>query len=263
MPIITLTTDFGLRDGFVGIMKGVIYGIAPDVKIVDISHGIPPQDIRQGAYTLWSAYSYFPDGTVHVYVVDPGVGTGRRPVAARIGAHYFVGPDNGLLTPILEDAEHTQQAVEFVHLDRPEFRLAVVSHTFHGRDIFSPAAAHLARGIRLRELGPAIHDPVRLELLRPERTPTGWRAHVRSIDGFGNLATDLPGEALAGRGEILFRLHGAEVQGLVQSYGHGLPGDLVALVDSENFLEIAIVNGSAQAKLGAGVGDTVEVIFHS
>jgi S-adenosylmethionine hydrolase len=263
MPVITLTTDFGLRNGFVGVMKGVIYKLSRDVKIVDISHSIPAQDIHEGAITLWRAYSFFPKDTVHVYVVDPGVGTDRRPMAARIGDYFFVGPDNGLLTPIIEDGERRDQMIEFVRLDNPKFWLPKVSRTFHGRDIFSPVAAHLANGVHLKDMGLPITDPVRLKLPRPEQTSTGWRVHVTVIDIFGNLTTDLPAEALQGRTDVLFRLRGAEINGIVESYGHRQPGDLVAVVDSENYIEIAVVNGNARERLGARVGDTVEVIFGS
>src|SRR5512134_2408312 len=131
MTIITLTTDFGLRDGFVGTLKGVIYGIAPQAKIVDISHSIAPQDVREGAFILRRAAPFFPPGTVHVYVVDPGVGTQRRPLAARLGGQYFVGPDNGMLTPLIEEAERNGQPVEFAHLNNPKYWLPRVSHTFH------------------------------------------------------------------------------------------------------------------------------------
>ncbi|HSB02226.1 MAG TPA: SAM-dependent chlorinase/fluorinase [Anaerolineales bacterium] len=260
MTILTLTTDFGFRSGFAGIMKGVIYGIAPQVKIVDISHGIAPQNIQEGAFTLWRAAPFFPAGTVHVYVVDPGVGTQRRPLAARLGEHYFVGPDNGLLTPLVEAAEQAKQPVEFVHLNNPKYWLPKVSRTFHGRDVFAPAGAHLANGISLSALGPRFNDPVRLELPHPVKTDTGWTAHISLIDTFGNLTLDLPASALGSRKEVLFRLRGAEVAGLAASYGHQQPGDLIALVDSEDYLEIAVVNGSAAEQLGAKVGDTVEVV---
>jgi hypothetical protein len=261
MTVVTLTTDFGIRDGFVGILKGVIYGIAPQVEIVDISHSIAPQAVREGAFTLRRAAPFFPSGTVHVYVVDPGVGTQRRPLAARLGDHYFVGPDNGMLTPLIEEAERNKKAVEFVHLNNPKYWLPKVSRTFHGRDIFAPVGAHLAQGIPLSELGTPFNDPVRMELPRPVKTENGWSAHVTVIDVFGNLTTDLPASALQGRTDILVRLRGVEVHGITQSYGHKQPGDLIALVDSEDYLEIALVNGNAAQKLGANVGDTVEVIY--
>jgi S-adenosyl-L-methionine hydrolase (adenosine-forming) len=259
MPTITLTTDFGLKDGFTGVLKGVIWGICPEAQIADISHSISPQNILEGAFALWRAYSFFPIGTVHVAVVDPGVGTQRRPIAAHLGNHFFVGPDNGLFTPIIEDAEKSGGAVEFVHLKNPKYWLPDVSHTFHGRDIFAPAAAHLANGIPLAELGPVITDPVRIQMPRPEKTTFGWQAHITVIDVFGNLTTDLPAGELAGKESLLFRLLGREVYGLSASYGHKKPGELVALVDSENYIEIAVVNGNAAQTLDAHVGDRVEV----
>lgn len=259
MPVITLTTDFGNKDGFVGTLKGVIWSICPEAQIADITHQISPQNILEGAFALWRAYPFFPAGTLHVAVVDPGVGTRRRPIAARLGAHIFIGPDNGLFTPMIEDAEKAGAPVEIIHLTNEKYWLPNVSHTFHGRDIFSPAAAHLARGVPLAELGPAIRDALRIQLPRPERTANGWRAHVTVVDVFGNLTTDLPAAAVAGMTDLVFRLRGQEVRGLSESYGHRQPGDLVALVDSESFIEIAVVNGSAAATLGARVGDIVEV----
>jgi S-adenosyl-L-methionine hydrolase (adenosine-forming) len=260
MSFITLTTDFGLKDGFVGTLKGVIWNIYPQAQIADISHNITSQNVLEGAFALWRAYSFFPDGTVHVAVVDPGVGTQRRPIAARLGKYYFVGPDNGLFTPIIDEVGRNAGPVEFVHLDNPKYWLPNVSHTFHGRDIFAPVAAYLAKGIPLAELGSAITAPVRLKLPKPEKTATGWRAHVTIIDTFGNCTTDLPASFVLDRENIRFRLRGRETHGLVESYGHRNPGDLVALVDSENYIEIAIVNDSATKVLGAQVGDVVDVI---
>lgn len=261
MTIISLTTDFGLTNGFVGVMKGVIYGIAPDAKIVDISHLISPQDVLEGAYALWRAAPFFPRGSVHVAVVDPGVGTQRRPIGAQLGDQFFIAPDNGLLTPLILDAERRGETVAFVHLNNPKYWLPKVSNTFHGRDIFAPTGAHLAAGVPLGELGTPITDPVRLDLPHPEKTQNGWLAHVTVIDIFGNITTDLPAELLAGRTDVLFRLRGREVNGVVTSYGHRAPGDVVALVDSEEFIEIAVVNGNAAATLGAKVNDPVEVIL--
>ncbi len=261
MTILSLTTDFGLTNGFVGVMKGVIYGIAPEVKIVDITHLVEPQNVRQGAYALWRAAPFFPPGSVHVAVVDPGVGTQRRPLGARLGQQFYIAPDNGLLTPLIEDAERSGEPVELVHLNDPRYWLPKVSRTFHGRDIFAPCGAHLASGVSLAELGTPITDAVRLTLPRPQKTANGWLAHVTIIDIFGNLTTDLPASSLAGHSNVLFRLCGREVDSLVESYGHRAPGDLVALVDSEEFIEIAVVNGSAAALLDARVDEPVEVIF--
>ncbi|MFZ5911521.1 MAG: SAM hydrolase/SAM-dependent halogenase family protein [Chloroflexota bacterium] len=261
MTTISLTTDFGLANGFVGVMKGVIYGIAPDVKIVDISHLISPQDVLEGAYAMWRAAPFFPPGSVHVGVVDPGVGTHRRPIGVQLGDQFFIVPDNGLLTPLILDAERRDETVEFVHLDNPEYWLPKVSNTFHGRDIFAPTAAHLAAGVPLGGLGTSISDPVRLDLPRPEKTENGWRAHITIIDIFGNLTTDLPAEALKERGDVLIRILGHEIDGIVTSYGHRQAGDLVAVVDSEDYIEVSVVNGNAAASLNAKRGDLVEFIF--
>ena len=152
--------------------------------------------------------------------------------------------------------------MEFVHLDNPKYWLPKVSNTFHGRDIFAPTGAHLAAGVPLGELGPSITDPIRLDLPRPEKTENGWLAHVTIIDIFGNLTTDLPAEALEGRRDVLVRIHDREIEGIIESYGHREIGDLVAVVDSEYYIEVAVVNGSAAKLLGAQVGDVVEVIYH-
>ena len=260
MPIITITTDFGNKDGFVGTLKGVIWGICPSAQIADISHEITHQNILEGEFALWRAYSFFPSGTVHIAVVDPGVGTKRRPIAARLGGHTFVGPDNGLFTPMYEDAEQYGLTMEIVHLAVEKYWLHNVSHTFHGRDIFAPVAAHLANGLPLTHLGPALRDPIRIKMPKPEKTAKGWRAHVIMIDIFGNLTTDLPAEAVPKSKNVTFRVGGQDVRGLAQSYGHKKPGELIALVDSEDFVEIAVVNGSAAQATGAQVGDVVEVV---
>jgi len=263
MPLISLTTDFGLKDGYTGVLKGVIWGICPEAQIADISHAITPQDVLEGAFVLWRAYPFFPENTIHVAVVDPGVGTRRRPIAARIGKYFFIGPDNGLFTPVMEDAEKNRWQMEFVHLTNAKYWLPDVSHTFHGRDIFAPVAAHLAKGVLLAEVGVPISDPLRLEMPKPVRTKDGWRAQITVIDVFGNLTTNLPAAFLADAGEVIFRLRGREVRGLVKSYGHHSSGELIALVDSEDFIEIAVVNGSAAQVIGARVGNLVEVILYT
>ncbi len=260
MTFITLLTDFGLQDEYVGVMKGVILGIAPQAQIVDLTHAIPAQDILQGALALQRAASYFPPGTVHLAVVDPGVGTPRRPLAARLGAYFFVGPDNGLLTPLLAQSEAQAGAVYYVHLDRPEYWLAQVSRSFHGRDIFAPVAAHLANGVPLLALGTSIHNPVRLEIPLPRRMPWGWEASVIHIDRFGNLATDLRREHIAAQQVLRIRILGAEIQGLSVAYGDRQPGELAALIDSGGWLSIALVNGSAAERLGATVGCKVDIL---
>jgi S-adenosylmethionine hydrolase len=259
MPILTLTTDFGTKDGFVGTMKGVIWAICPSAQIADISHDISPQNVLEGAFALWRAYSFFPAGSIHVAVIDPGVGTTRRPIAMNVGGQFFVGPDNGLFTPVFEDAEKKGWQKKFIHLTNGKYFLNEISRTFHGRDVFAPVAAHLANGIPLDNFGPAITDPVRLQMPAPEKITKGWRAHITVIDIFGNLTTDLPADLLSDKDAVVLQIHGREVRGLVSSYGNNKSGDLVALVDSENYVEVAIVNGSAQKTLGAKVGDVLEV----
>lgn len=260
MSFLTLTTDFGTKDGFVGTMKGVIWKICPQVQIADISHEISPQNVLEGAIALWRAYPFFPEGTIHVAVVDPGVGTSRRAIAGKLGPNYFVAPDNGLLTPMIEDAEAKGWPVEFVDCSNPKYWLPNVSHTFHGRDIFSPVGAWLATGLDLNELGPVITDVMRTPLPKPQKTANGWKASIMVVDVFGNCTTNLPAAEVEGIQDIEFTLQGKTVSGLVTSYGHRKPGELVALVDSEAFIEIAVVNGSAARTLGVKVGDEVEIV---
>jgi S-adenosylmethionine hydrolase len=263
MSLITLMTDFGLKDGNVGVMKGVILGLAPQAQIVDLSHLIPPQNVREAALILRRSAPYFPPKTIHVVVVDPGVGTSRRPIAAQLGAQRFVGPDNGVITLLLEHAERQGWPVAFIHLDRPQFWLPEVSHVFHGRDIFAPAAAHLANGAALSDLGTPVSDPLRLALPRPERTPAGWRGELIHIDHFGNLASNILVEHLPGWSDapekIAVRLCGTQIRGLVKTFGERAPGELAALFGSTGNLIVSVVNGSAAETLGAKVGDQLEV----
>jgi S-adenosylmethionine hydrolase len=260
LPLITLTTDFGTQDGFVGMMKGVMLTICPAARLVDISHAVPPQDVLAGALLLARAAPFFPHGTVHLAVVDPGVGTTRRALAARIGQAFFVAPDNGLLTPFLQAAEAAHHPLEVVELANPHYRLPQVSRTFHGRDLFAPAAAHLANGVPLSGFGPPVPDPARIPLPQPERTASGWRAHVIAIDTFGNLATDLLVSSLRDPSQVVVRLGRWELHGLVRSYGERSPGELVALADSAGRLELAVVDGSAARLTGALVGAALEVV---
>jgi S-adenosyl-L-methionine hydrolase (adenosine-forming) len=261
--IITLMTDFGLKDGNVGVMKGVIWSIAPEVQIADLSHLIGPQNVAEAALILERSAPYFPAGTIHVAVVDPGVGTARRPIAARIGEHFYVLPDNGLLTLVLEKNEGQGQPVEIVHLDRREFWLPEVSHVFHGRDIFAPVAAHLAKGVPILEIGTQIQDPLRLELPRPQATPDGLRGQIIHIDHFGNLATNIRREDLPGVQNLVVYLRGAEIPGLARTFGERKVGELMALYGSTGSLIVSVVNGSAAERLGASVGDEVNVIFQN
>jgi S-adenosylmethionine hydrolase len=260
LTIITLLTDFGLQDGYPGIMKGVIWGIAPEVQIADLTHLISPQNILAGALALSRAAPYFTPGTIHLAVVDPGVGTQRRPLAAQIGASFFVGPDNGLCTALLEQAGAKGQPVLAVHLDQPRFWLPEVSNVFHGRDIFAPVAAHLANGVLLTDLGSPISDPPRLDLPRPRRAGAGWVGQVIIVDNFGNLSTNLERKHLEGLGEVRLRAGGRELHGIVNTFGDRPPGELVALYGEVGDLTISIVNGSAAGELHCGVGDPIEVL---
>ena len=259
MSVITLTTDFGIKDGNVGVIKGVIWGIAPHAQIADLSHMISPQDIAEGGLILSRSAPYFPPGTVHVVVVDPGVGTERRPIAARLGEGYFVGPDNGLVTRLLEQVVREGLPVEFYHINRPQYWLSDVSHVFHGRDIFAPVAAHLANGVSLPQLGSQVADPFRLTLSQPERTSFGWRGEVIHIDHFGNIATNLRLEHLGRPAQVRVRLGNLEISGMVLTFGDRSPGELVSLYGSTGTLIVCVVNGNAAGRLGVRVGDPVEV----
>ena len=260
MKFITLLTDFGLQDGYPGVMKGVIWGIAPDAQIADLTHFIHPQNVLEGALVLGRAASYFPTGTIHIAVVDPGVGTQRRPIAAWLGNFYFVGPDNGLFTILLERAQEHEEKVQIIHLDRPRFWLPEISNVFHGRDIFAPVAAHLANGISLVELGTPISNPKMLEIPRPQPNEAGWRGQVVMIDYFGNLATNLERQHLASMGAVRVRIAGQEIRGLLNTFGDGEPGKLAAMYGEANDLMIAVNNGSAAQLLGVKVGEPVEVL---
>ena len=253
---ISLLTDFGLQDEFVGVMKGVIWGIAPDVHIADITHAVPPQNVLHGALVLGRVYRYFPAGSIHLAVVDPGVGTARRGIALRVGEHTFVGPDNGLFSvPLSSGAQ-----VEAVSLDNPAYRLPAVSRSFHGRDVFAPAAAHLARGVALKELGEPVSDPVILEIPRPLRIANVWNAQVLLVDAFGNLITNLTEADLQGQVVAEVRCQGQVIQGVEVTFGSRRPGELLAMFDSSGSLSLCVVNGSAAERLGTGAGARVEVL---
>jgi len=261
--MITLMTDFGTKDGNVGVMKGVILRIAPEVQIVDLSHNISPQDVTEAGLVLARAMPYFEPGTIHVVVVDPGVGTSRRPFAARIGPQFIVGPDNGFITLVLKNAKARGEVVEFVHLDRAEYWLKKISDVFHGRDIFAPAAAHLAADASLHDLGTPFDNPVLLSLSEPTRTTSGWRGEVIHIDHFGNISTNIREEHLGWPHQASVRIGETEVEGLVRTFGERAPGELVVLYGSTGSLLVCQVNGSAASRLGVKVGDPCEVIVHS
>jgi hypothetical protein len=258
-PIITLTTDFGLRDPWVGIMKGVILGICPSARLVDLSHDVGAQDVLEGALCLEGAVSFFPPGTIHLAVVDPGVGGSRRPMALRSGGQFYVGPDNGLFSLALERGEGRFEAVE---LTAREYRLSPVSRTFHGRDVFAPAAAHLASGVPLDRLGPSMTDPVRLVLPTARREDGLVAGEVIGADRFGNLFTSVTEDDLAGLGGspgLVVDIGGIRVGAPVTAYSDALPGGMGAVVGSTGRLEVFVREGSAQAALRLGRGTPVVV----
>jgi S-adenosyl-L-methionine hydrolase (adenosine-forming) len=260
LKIITLLTDFGLQDGYPGVMKGVIWGIAPEAQIADLTHFIHPQNVLEGALVLGRSAPYFPTGTIHTAVVDPGVGTQRRPIAAWLGNFYFVGPDNGLFTVLFERAQQQGDKIQIIHLDRPGYWLPEISRVFHGRDIFAPVAAHLANGIPLVELGTPMSNPQVLEIPRPQSTGEGWLGQVVMIDYFGNLATNLERQHLAGIGAVRVRIAGQEIRGLLNTFADAETGQLAAMYGEANDLMIAVNNGSAAQFLDVKVGEPVEVL---
>jgi S-adenosylmethionine hydrolase len=256
MSVITLLTDFGTKDAYVAIMRGVILGINPAATIVDLCHDISPQDVEEAAFVLSSAYPYFPGDAIHLIVVDPGVGSERRAIAACTPRGTFIAPDNGVLSYVFA----RESVSQIVHLTNPRYWLSPVSDTFHGRDIFAPAAAHLSLGLALADLGPTISDPVRFDIAEPQIQEDGTIVgQVLYIDGFGNLITNIPGERLPARRALRVRIAGQNVAGPLRAYAEVRDGELLALVDSSGYVEIAVRNGSAAATLRVGRGAAVAV----
>lgn len=263
--IITLTTDFGLSDSYVGIMKGVILGIARNATIVDITHQIAPQDIHQAAYIVQTFGAFFPPGTIHVVVVDPGVGSKRRRIILTTPNAMYVAPDNGVLTYVWREAI-TQWGMEHCavyDLTEPRYWLPYVSSTFHGRDVFAPVAAHLALGVAPAQFGERSTEIVEAALEQPSRGRHGELVgRIIHIDHFGNCITNITLRHLqeAGIGErMTAQLIGQRIEGLYRTYADVAIGALVALIGSSDHLEIAVRNGNAAQTLGAGIGDVVRV----
>lgn len=258
VPMIALLTDFGTADGYVGVMKAVMLGIAPGVPLVDLSHEVPPQDVRGGAWVLHTLWRYLPEGTICLAVVDPGVGTERRPIAFRSGGRMFVGPDNGLFSYVL-DAAPAEAAVV---LANPVYQLPTPSATFHGRDIFAPAAGHLAAGVPLAELGPALEPDAltRFSPSHPTEHPQGLLGHVVHVDRFGNLITDFGpavARAVLDDPRVSLRLGPAEIGARAATFATAPANIPFALLDSSGHVAIAVRDGSAAARLGAGTGTEV------
>jgi S-adenosylmethionine hydrolase len=260
-PIVTFTSDFGNQDWFVGVVHGVLAAIAPQATVIDLNHTIPPGDVARGAFILEAAAGDFSPGTVHLAVVDPGVGTTRRALAVEARGCLYVGPDNGLL----EWALCAPGAVVHALTEERWFRIPV-SRTFHGRDVFAPVAAHLSRGVALAEFGPRVHDPLRLPLSHPHRDGAGLAGHVVFIDRFGNALTNLTESVLreafgdVDERQLVVGVPGRVIRGLSRSYGEAPVGTLVAVLGSSGRIEIAQVGGDAAARQGLGPGDPVSIV---
>jgi len=252
--LITLTTDFGLVDPFVGILKGVIASRAPGVATIDVTHGIPPQDVLAGALVLRHAVPFFPRGTVHLAVVDPGVGSARRPLCVETDTAVLVGPDNGLLS-LVAPATAIRRIVE---LTEERFFLTPRSGTFHGRDVFAPVAAAVATGTNPDDLGPRLSDLQRLTVPEPTRRGSALHGQVIYIDRFGNLVTNLPGRTFP-PGRVSISIGQARIRGVSPSYAAVARDTPVAVVNSWDLLEIAVRDGSARERVGVGVGEPVIV----
>jgi S-adenosylmethionine hydrolase len=258
-PLITLTTDFGLGSPYIAQMKGVILTLCREVDLVDISHRIAPQNIREGAVVLADATPRFPSGTVHVAVVDPGVGTSRRLIYAEIGEQRYLAPDNGLLSLL----GFQRRPLRVIALENSEYWLPATSHTFHGRDMLAPVAARLAQGVDPLELGPTLHGMITIHWPPVARSTDDVSGQVLYVDSFGNLISNITRDDLAPLGHparLIVQCGDRSVQGLVDTYGSAMTGELAALFDSQGRLEIAQAGGSAARLLGVEPGAPVRVV---
>ena len=259
-PIVTLTTDFGLSDHFVGTMKGVILDIAPETQIVDISHAVQAFDVLDGALTIAQAYTYFPAGTVHLVVVDPGVGTARRPILVSSERHHFVAPDNGVLSLVYAREER----LHVRHVTAEHYSLQPVSNTFHGRDIFAPIAAYLAKGVDSEKFGEEITDFTRFNAPKPKPAEKGIKGIVLKVDRFGNLITNVTPQdvpMLMQLDPLPFKIvvGKKEVTNIRTLYAEGEPGEVFGILGSMGYLEIAANRASAAQLTGAGKGAEVNI----
>jgi len=258
-PTVALLTDFGTRDHYAGTLKGVILGVCPDATLVDIGHDIPAHDVLTGALELAACYRYFPHGTIFLVVVDPGVGSSRRGIAADIGDYKFVAPDNGVLTAVFAEAPPKK----VVELTERKYALPTVSRTFEGRDRFAPAAGFLAKGVALVSLGKTLAKYQTLDLPRPEKDARGdLRGEVVRIDRFGNLITNIDRrtfEQFAGGAPIAVDVGGTDIPRIVATYAEAPANELCALFGSTDHLEVAINAGDAAATLGLGRGTAARV----
>jgi S-adenosyl-L-methionine hydrolase (adenosine-forming) len=261
-PLITLTTDFGLADHFVGVMKGVILNINPEAECIDLSHEVAAHDILDGAFLIAQSYRYFPRDTVHLVVVDPGVGSNRRPILAATNHYKFVAPDNGVLSFLYDHEE----GYEVRHLSNDKYFLKPVSHTFHGRDIFSPVAGWLSKGVEVERFGERISDYVRLTMPRPLRSAEGTvTGTILKVDTFGNLITnltpqDVPELFSEKTPRFTIVINHQTITRLTTAYSSANPPELFAILGSSGYLEVSTNRGSAAMVLKAGRGDEVKFV---
>lgn len=259
MSVISFLTDWGWGDGSVAVAKHVMLGIHPRAQIVDSSHAIPPFNIRHAEIILWRSAPYCSSGTIHLAVVDPGVGTERQGIVAQVGRQYFVGPDNGLITPLLQHAESCNEEIRVFNTANKEFWLDTNCKIFHGRDVFAPVAAHLARGVPLEQFGPPATTVVRLELSHPTEINNSLIGEVIEVDAFGNLMTNIMEHHIESLNvtDICVKIAGKAIKGLAGTFGDITPGTLGALIGTDNDLMITVAERSAEEFLQAGVGTQV------
>jgi S-adenosylmethionine hydrolase len=262
--IITLTSDFGSKDSFAGSAKGAILKVNPDAQVVDISHEISPQDVWEAAFTLKTAYNYFPKGTVHFAVVDPGVGSGRRPIIVVTESYYFVGPDNGIFSLIYLEAER----IRVHHITATHYYLPAPSPTFHGRDIFAPVAGWLAKGIPSGNFGEEIEDYVKLNVPVPKKSSSGIDGHVIHIDRFGNAITNITYKDIqslvpdgSAPGPVSVNIVGKEIKGLKKFYAEAAAGEPGAIINSSGYLEIFLFKQNARTALSVKRGEAVKLVL--
>jgi S-adenosyl-L-methionine hydrolase (adenosine-forming) len=255
--ILTLTTDFGMGGPYVAALKGVMLELAPGTQFIDVCHTISPQNILEGGFILAGIVDVFPRGTVHLAVIDPGVGTERRLIAVSVADQWFVLPDNGLITGVVRGTKPSG----IWEITNPALRRSIVSATFHGRDILAPASAHLIRGGDPSELGPRLQKFITLRNFEPNADERGFVGEVIFRDAFGNLITNINADHLANvpADGWVIEIAGERIQGILRTYSDRPPGSLIALVGSSGWVEVAVVNGDAARQLTAGAGTTVWV----
>lgn len=274
MKTIALITDFGLNDIYVGVMKGIMHSICPEANFIDISHSIAPQSVREGALALLHSYHYFAPGTIFLVIVDPGVGSTRRPIAVKTQEYTFIAPDNGILSYALAELEQIDEAVT---LENRAYHLSRVSDTFHGRDVFAPVTAHIARGVPLTDFGAPVNDLFMLPRPQFHMKERYLRGEVVHVDHFGNIITSIGrlkrvdahrvlleplfsvDQVMIPVDHVTIKVHSDIVYGISRAYYEGARGSLMAQIDSNGYLEIAVNQGSAAARLDAIIGDIVEL----